>query len=249
MPQFVTSGEQPGWFPDGKQLVVLRMLPLGEPFTPASFAVVTASGKLVRTFHTKAWSSVPATPDVSPDATAIVYGAWLDNRGGSLRMVGNDGSNDHWLDPNITGLFPLYGELPRWSPDGSTIAFTNFEVIGDFDSVETDIGVVDKAGANIGAVAAGISPTWSPDGSRIAFVHHGDGLQPGPLWMAGRNGSALTPSRPAARSAPATLIASSLQPMPGPSSPSPATTSSVREMAVASTSIAARTRCSPMLAT
>jgi len=197
-PQFLTNGDQPGWFPDGKQLVVLRMPPPGNPYLRASFVVVTAAGEDVRSFYTRAGEQWSATPNVSPDGTSIVYGAWHDGRGGSLRIIGADGSNDHWLDPNIEGSFPLYGEFPRWSPDGSTIAFTNVDVEGDFDAVHTYIQVVRKNGLSVDGVATGISPTWSPDGSRIAFVHRdGDGsARSGQIWIADRNGNALHPIAP-----------------------------------------------------
>ena len=55
---------------------------------------------------------------------------------------------------------------PRWSPDGTKIAFQRFE-----GSVRSQIYVMDADGGNLEQVSTrtGFQPAWSPDGTRIVF--------------------------------------------------------------------------------
>jgi Tol biopolymer transport system component len=64
---------------------------------------------------------------------------------------------------------PLYAMLPRWSPDGSQIAFFAFS-----SGQKTKLYMVPADGGTPSALLPGDSedgwdPTWSPDGTRIAF--------------------------------------------------------------------------------
>ena len=79
-------------------------------------------------------------------------------------------------------LPPLRVELPRWSPDGKSIAF-----MGQDPGRPWKVRVISAEGGTYGPLtSAGASegaPTWSPDGSRLAFgglVDPGE-RAPGPL--------------------------------------------------------------------
>ena len=70
---------------------------------------------------------------------------------------------------------------PRWSPDGSKVAFVSNRTTHSF------IAVYDVKTHSVNFMAAGVdrdtSPTWSPDGKTIAFLRRPGspfGLQPTP---------------------------------------------------------------------
>jgi Tol biopolymer transport system component len=69
---------------------------------------------------------------------------------------------------------------PRWSPDGSMIAYEG----------DDGLYVMNADGSDQHKIADGASPTWSPDGSRIAFVmgrEHG-----ADLWTIHPDGTGLS---------------------------------------------------------
>jgi Tol biopolymer transport system component len=66
---------------------------------------------------------------------------------------------------------------PRWSPDGTRIAF---------DSTRTGrqgVYVINETGHQLHRIHDGSSPAWSPDGAKVVFVTNGT------LAIAGRDGS------------------------------------------------------------
>jgi len=83
--------------------------------------------------------------------------------------------------------------LPRWSPDGTRIAFLSDRDAASFgERVDADVHVLDLASHAVRRVSPGLGDAsgfaWSPDGKRIAYVRspNRDGL--GPLWVVGADG-------------------------------------------------------------
>jgi len=74
---------------------------------------------------------------------------------------------------NVTKETPFGGVEPRWSPDGTRIAY----VCGEY---EPDICVIDADGSNYTQLTShpsrDINPVWSPDGSAIAYQTSRGGL-------------------------------------------------------------------------
>ena len=132
------------------------------PIDPLTFA---PQGPPARVSH---GARVESMPDLSPDGRQLVF-------------VAEDGSPDLWLmNVDGSGAHRLTQDGfeehdPRWSPDGSRIAYVS-DRLGPFE-----VFVADAAGgaprrvtrAEGGRAAA---PVWSPDGKRIAFLAQDVGL-------------------------------------------------------------------------
>lgn len=105
-------------------------------------------------------------PQLSPDGKAVLYVKDGQIYRAPTTMPASPTAVDKGERPFITA----WGQngSPRWSPDGSRIAFVSNR--GD----HTFIGVYDVASRSVSYVSPGVdhdtSPTWSHDGKRLAFI-------------------------------------------------------------------------------
>ena len=116
-------------------------------------------------------------PQIAPDGEHIVYvrrgmDVMADRRTAALWMMGADGTGHVKLtdrDANESS--------PRWSPDGSRLAFTSSD---EADGTEIYIHWIDEnRTAKITQLPNSPSGlAWSPDGTRLAFTMHVDASAP-----------------------------------------------------------------------
>lgn len=99
--------------------------------------------------------------DYSPDGKWIAY---VDFPRGKLWKCKRDGSGRVLLDDS---LFAYY--MPRWSPDGTRIAFAATETGHPFRIYTIPARGGDPTPVR-GAPGPGFDPSWSPDGKRLAFA-------------------------------------------------------------------------------
>ncbi len=134
------------------------------------------------------FAGVEAHPSLSPDGHSVTFVSNRDGQydiyvglltGGSLVRITND--------PNLK-------TRPRWSPDGSQIAYARLNEAGIWD-----LWVVPALGGTPRRIlTAATDPAWSADGKTLAYAN----LSTGSIWLCDSNGSnarALTqPEAPSA---------------------------------------------------
>jgi Tol biopolymer transport system component len=123
--------------------------------------------------------------DISPDGKKIVF---VSATVAGMEISGYRYENMMWIiNTDGSELTQLrIGDCPRWSPDGTKIAF-NYN--GDIWIINTDGSDVTKL-TNKG----GIQPYWSPDGTRICFASYqgNTGNKNWDIWKINIDGSDLS---------------------------------------------------------
>jgi Tol biopolymer transport system component len=107
----------------------------------------------------------------SPDGAHLAIVNDLAPGGGSLYVMGSDGSDLHILRRNYQPLGLA------WSPDGDVLAYATHDP-GDAARLLT-VSPADRVPTTLATSAHISDPVWSPDGSRIAFA----GTMKGPGWF------------------------------------------------------------------
>ncbi len=87
-----------------------------------------------------------------------------------LFLVPLDGSPIRQLTDDSTGIF----SYPRFSPDGTTIAYSTVLCREACTGGIATVGVADGRVTRLTTTGADVAPAWSPDGARIAFQRSGD---------------------------------------------------------------------------
>ena len=149
----------PAWSPSGTEIAFARTQ--REPSGSAWRIVDSGSGIYVRGRRQSGGerrliAGVTTSLDWSRDGQLVFERPVPDDHEGDLFIANADGTGERHL---------VAGASPRWSPDGSRIAFTR----------DGQIYVVNEDGSGLERVALGNGVAWSPDGTRLA-VASGDGV-------------------------------------------------------------------------
>ena len=139
------------------------------------FLGATRRGELMR-YDPKTQSFAPYLNGLSAEGMSFSRDgrrmAWVSYPEGVLWDAKIDGSDRHELT-----FAPMEAQLPRWSPDGATIAFAGRSPVGRWQ-----IYTVPAAGGDaqqlVSDGASDVDPTWSADGKSLAFGPVATGLDP-----------------------------------------------------------------------
>lgn len=177
----------PAWSPSGRELAFVRTQPR------LVLAVLDVGSGATRTLDEPRLTRGGFLGDVTwrPDGSAVVAARYIHPGQQDLFTVQADGTDRRRLF-HTGGL--ASESHPRWSPDGSLLAFERWTCVGDPNigcTPHLDIHVFDFATGRVRLVARNAgAPAWSPDGSQLAFAISDAGI--GVVRADGRGRRVLT---------------------------------------------------------
>ncbi len=165
--RLLRPGRHPRWSPDGQRIAF--------DFDSAVW-VMAADGSN----PTRVTSILSGTPDWSPDGQWLVFAGDFPRpdcspRCSELAVVNVDGTNLRQLTHNPPYVFE---DRPAWSPDGTRIAYQEFEDLratGGQDG-DDDVRIMPASALADGERGVAVpdldfeeNPAWSPDSTRVLF--------------------------------------------------------------------------------
>ena len=131
------------------------------------------------------FAGMEVQPSLSPDGRSVAF------------VANRDGESDLWVGL-LAGESPLrltndpsYKYRPRWSPDGTRIAYAQLNAAGMFDVwMVPSLGGLPRR-----LITSATEPAWSPDGRSLVY----SSLDTGTVWIAdagGGNPRQVTPAEP-----------------------------------------------------
>lgn len=180
------NAEFPRVGPDGTTVVFSSVLPGDSSQDGGNIHSVQTDGTGLNDLVD--WVSWQGQPDLSPDGSKLVLSS--EGTPGGDRL--NDMSQLEWTGQVIAhpelfvtnadgsgarqltdvGTF-IRAEFPRFSPDGTKIAFVGTEGVYGQSVVNSGIYVMDVSSGAYHYVTDGQNPDWSPDGSSLVYSRSG----------------------------------------------------------------------------
>jgi Tol biopolymer transport system component len=146
---------QPAWSPDGTQIAFASTRPTGNAW---HLWVMNADGTNLHMLPT----AFAQHPVWSPDGLRIAG----DSGTGPLFVINADGTNERQLTTPSTDR---YDESPDWSPDGTSLVFSERTLDGTSSALyATDVDGSGRRQLTSGAYSD-YAPSWSPDGTGVVF--------------------------------------------------------------------------------
>ena len=147
---------QPAWSPDGTKIAFASTRPFGASW---HVWVMNADGTNLRMLP----GDLSQHPAWSPDGSQIAG----DAGGSAVFVINADGTNER----RLATAPPLYNdESPDWSPDGTTLVFSQSSWDGTSSALRTVATDGTAEQQLLTGGAADSSPSFSPDGTRVVFV-------------------------------------------------------------------------------
>jgi Tol biopolymer transport system component len=156
---------------------------------PEVWSISATGGKARRLTTTPKAATGPTWslhPHFSPDGRRIVY-ASTKSGSSQIWIMNADGSSQTQITSGFGADFPD-ANAPKWSPDGSIIAFwSGFETkYGDIWTMRADGTGARQLTDQPGTISSD-NPAWSPDGTKLLFDTSRRGSAQ--IWMMNVDGS------------------------------------------------------------
>jgi len=174
---------QPAWSPDGKRLAFVRARTSGGKLEPNDINGWYQDGGDIWTIDIATGRETKLVedafnPSYSPKGGRLAFdAAWAGAR--RIWIADSTGRNPRQITSDASEAVVHMG--PRWSPDGSRLAFRRI------DKIEADIAAVDLGSQTLTKVTndniPDMDPVWGPDGRHLYFASsRGGGMN---LWRMG----------------------------------------------------------------
>jgi Tol biopolymer transport system component len=167
----------PSWSPDGRKIAFDTQYQ--DPRGAIAIWLVNSDGTGLRDISqhgTGEWRE----PDWSPDCSRIVHLRYIGIGTEEIFVMDTLGLNPQRLTYNAE-----VDRDPRWSPDGTKIAWTH---------VANGVGkihIMNSDGSSQRELIEGSYPSWSPDSHQIVFTRWAQTKDKATLWISNRDGTGL----------------------------------------------------------